>query len=92
MTAATPTRPWGVRRAFECTDLPPEGDLLPVNLTVDPETQLAVYRDPTGQPIQAGPPKHGTSRAQFKSLPTGGGDGSKPSSPDDTKVVEYVPD
>ncbi|MEU4392228.1 putative ATP-grasp-modified RiPP [Kribbella sp. NPDC023855] len=58
----------------------------------NPDTQLAVYRDPTGRVIQAGPPKHGTSRAQFKSLPTGGGDGSRPSSPDDTKIVEYVPD
>ncbi|MEV8373636.1 putative ATP-grasp-modified RiPP [Kribbella sp. NPDC056861] len=85
-------RPWGVRRASETSQPPPEVDPLPIVVTVDSETQLGVYCDPSGKLIQAGPPKHGTSRAQFKSLPTGGGDGSRPSSPDDTKVVEYVPD
>ncbi|GAA1604877.1 hypothetical protein GCM10009804_71400 [Kribbella hippodromi] len=92
MTTTAPVRPWGVRRACGYAQSLEEGDLLPTTVTVDPETQLAVYRDPTGQPVQAGPPKHGTSRAQFKSLPTGGGDGSRPSPPDDTKIVEYVPD
>jgi len=92
MTTTAPTRPWGVRRASEPIRLESADDLQPLTVTVDPDTQLAVYRDPTGTPIQAGPPKHGTSRAQFKSLPTGGGDGNKPQSPDDTKIVEYVPD
>jgi putative ATP-grasp target RiPP len=92
MTTAATATPWGVGRASESTQSSPEGDLVPATVEVDPDTQLGVYRDSTGRPIQAGPPKHGTSRAQFKSLPTGGGDGSKPSSPDDTKIVEYVPD
>lgn len=88
----TSRRPWGVTRATEASPL---GDSNVLTLTaedIDPVTQLGVYRDPTGQVVQAGPPKHGTQRAQFKSLPTGGGDGSRPSGGDDTKVVEYVPD
>ncbi|GAA0585792.1 putative ATP-grasp-modified RiPP [Kribbella sandramycini] len=92
MATTAPTRPWGVRRASAPVHRQPLEDLQPVTVTVDPDTQLAVYRDSTGKPIQAGPPKHGTSRAQFKSLPTGGGDGNKPQPPDDTKIVEYVPD
>jgi putative ATP-grasp target RiPP len=85
-------RPWGVCRATECKPLPDSDAPLLTAATIDPVTQLGIYRDPTGQIVQAGPPKHGTQRAQFKSLPTGGGDGSRPGSPDDTKVVEYVPD
>lgn len=83
-------RPWGVRRATEC-NLLPDGPV-PTADTIDPDTQLGIYYDSSGRVVQAGPPKHGTQRAQFKSLPTGGGDGSKPGSGDDTKVVEYVPD
>lgn len=89
MTTTFPS-PWGVRRATQCDPLP-DGPVLTAD-TIDPVTQLGVYRDPSGQIVQAGPPKHGTQRAQFKSLPTGGGDGSKPGGGDDTKVVEYVPD
>ncbi|MEU4288321.1 putative ATP-grasp-modified RiPP [Kribbella sp. NPDC026596] len=88
----TSQRPWGVRRATECSPLPDSDAMVLTAMTIDPETQLGIYRDPTGKVVQAGPPKHGTQRAQFKSLPTGGGDGSKPGSGDDTKVVEYVPD
>ena len=92
MTTTGPVRPWGVRRASTCTRWPTDEDILPMSVRIDPETQLGVYVDQTGQPIQAGPPKHGTQRAQFKCLATGGGDGSRPGSPDDTKIVEYVPD
>lgn len=92
MTTTGPVRPWGVRRASTCTRWPTDEDILPTSVRIDPETQLGVYVDQTGQPIQAGPPKHGTQRAQFKCLATGGGDGSRPGSPDDTKIVEYVPD
>ncbi|TDO67156.1 putative ATP-grasp target RiPP [Kribbella sp. VKM Ac-2571] len=89
---AVPLRPWGVRRAVE-SDLLSDGHALSLTaVTIDPLTQLGIYRDPSGQIVQAGPPKHGTQRAQFKSLPTGTGDGSRPGNPDDTKVVEYVPD
>lgn len=87
-----PSRPWGVRRATECGQLPEEGAMLVTAVAIDPVTQLGVYRDPVGEIVEAGPPKHGTQRAQFKSLPTGTGDGSRPGRPDDTKVVEYVPD
>lgn len=85
-------RPWGIRRAAEGN--PPSDSDAPLltAATIDPVTQLGIYRDPTGRVVQAGPPKHGTQRAQFKSLPTGTGDGSRPGNPDDTKVVEYVPD
>ncbi|TDW18099.1 putative ATP-grasp-modified RiPP [Kribbella kalugense] len=91
MTAIS-LRPWGVSRATECSPLDDSDVLALTAEDIDPVTQLGIYRDPTGQVVQAGPPKHGTQRAQFKSLPTGGGDGSKPGSGDDTKIVEYVPD
>ena len=87
-----PSRPWGVSRATECSPLPDSSTMVLTAVAIDPVTQLGIYCDPTGQVVQAGPPKHGTQRAQFKSLPTGGGDGSKPGGGDDTKVVEYVPD
>ncbi|MGC4939463.1 putative ATP-grasp-modified RiPP [Kribbella sp. DT2] len=91
MTTMPTTRPWGVRRAARCASLPDDTLLLSAD-SIDPETQLGIYRDLDGRQVQAGPPKHGTSRAQFKSLPTGGGDGARPGKPDDTKIVEYVPD
>ena len=87
-----PHRPWGVRRATDCNPLPDNDAHLLTAATIDPVTQLGLYRDLTGQAVHAGPPKHGTQRAQFKCLPTGTGDGSRPGNPDDTKVVEYVPD
>lgn len=91
MTMTSP-RPWGVRRAVECERGPGNDASILIAATIDPVTQLGVYRDPSGQVVQAGPPKHGTQRAQFKCLPTGTGDGARPGNPDDTKVVEYVPD
>lgn len=65
---------------------------MPLTVTVDPVTQLGVYRDPTGQPVQAGPKHAKTSYSRYKSLPTGGGDGRNPTKPDDTKILEHVPD
>ncbi|GAA1716706.1 hypothetical protein GCM10009745_76550 [Kribbella yunnanensis] len=61
-------------------------------MEIDGLTQVTVYRDAGGEPVHAGPPKHGTSRATFTSNPTSGSDGQKQNSPDDTKVLTYVPD
>ncbi|GAB3809973.1 putative ATP-grasp-modified RiPP [Kribbella italica] len=91
MTTTATARPWGVRRAARCASPPDDSSILTAE-AIDPATQLGIFRDEDGRQVQAGPPKHGTSRAQFKSLPTGGGDGARPGKPDDTKVVEYVPD
>jgi putative ATP-grasp target RiPP len=89
-TTVTPVRPWGMSRTTPFEE-PPENEVL-CSMEVDPGSQITVYRDSAGEPIQAGPPKHGTSRATFTSNPTSGGDGQHKNSPDDTKVLTYVPD
>lgn len=61
-------------------------------MTVDPQTQLTTYRDADGRILHAGPPKHGTSRQTVTSQPTGGRDGRTGDTPDDARVVTYVPD
>ncbi|GAA1590541.1 hypothetical protein GCM10009804_53380 [Kribbella hippodromi] len=83
-------RPWGLTRATPIKEVP--GETAPASMTIDPATQLTVYRDAAGRVAQAGPPKHGTSRQTVTSQPTGGRDGQHGDSPDDTRVVTYVPD
>ncbi|MFD3400282.1 putative ATP-grasp-modified RiPP [Kribbella sp. NPDC058693] len=83
-------RPWGLTRATvfeeETVETPP------ASMSIDPHTQLTTYRDIAGRVLHAGPPKHGTSRQTVTSQPTSGGDGQHKNSPDDARVVTYVPD
>lgn len=61
-----------------------------VEIRLDPRTQRSVRIDRDGNPVEAG--KHGTNREQKRSQQTGGGDGNSPQPPDDTLIIEYVPD
>ncbi|MFT2016272.1 putative ATP-grasp-modified RiPP [Streptomyces sp. 796.1] len=51
----TPARPWGVSRL---TPYPSTIRLPHSSVTIDPDTQLGVFRDQAGQVIEMG--KHGT--------------------------------
>jgi putative ATP-grasp target RiPP len=89
--ASMPTRrPWGLTRATLLEE-PKVGDV-PAVMTLDPDTQMTTYRDVAGRILQANPPKHGTSRQTVTSQPTGGRDGRHGDTPDDARVVTYVPD
>ncbi|MEV7011704.1 putative ATP-grasp-modified RiPP [Streptosporangium sp. NPDC051022] len=62
-----------------------------VRVELDPATQMGVYRDTTGQIIEAG--KHGTNKQTSKKEKTrGGGDGSAPSGSDEVTVTDYSSD
>jgi putative ATP-grasp target RiPP len=80
-------RPWGATRLAPFTG--PVG-VAYARLELDPDTQVTVYFDETGQPIEMG--RHGTNRSQNTSNPTGRGDGKDPPMPDDVNVTDYVPD
>lgn len=90
MPSTPAVRPWGLTRATSFEE--PNLDELPAVLSLDPHTQITTYRDVTGRIVHAGPPKHGTSRQTVTSEPTGGRDGRQGDTPDDARVVTYVPD
>jgi putative ATP-grasp target RiPP len=90
MPRTSTVRPWGLTRATVFEGEPVETP--PVSMSIDPQTQLTTYRDIAGRILQAGSPKHGTSRQTVTSQPTSGGDGQHKNSPDDARVVTYVPD
>lgn len=90
MRSIPTVRPWGLTRATVFEESAVETP--PASMTVDPQTQLTTYRDAAGRIIQAGPPKHGTSRQSVTSQPTSGGDGQHGAQPDDVRVITYVPD
>ncbi|MEV5407981.1 putative ATP-grasp-modified RiPP [Thermopolyspora sp. NPDC052614] len=79
--------PWGLTRM---RPLGPPVEAAYTEVRLDPSTQRGVYIGHDGRPIEAG--KHGTSKEQKRSQHTGGGDGNSPTPPDDTEIIEYVPD
>ena len=90
MPGTSKARPWGLTRTGPFEELPI--DTPPASMVLDPQTQLTTYLDAAGRVLHAGPPKHGTSRQTVTSQPTSGGDGQHKNSPDDARVVTYVPD
>ncbi|HEY2579300.1 MAG TPA: putative ATP-grasp-modified RiPP [Streptosporangiaceae bacterium] len=72
MTTMT-QRPWGLTRI---TDRYPEAPPCYASVALDPESQLAVYRDADGQIIEMG--KHGTNSSSSTASRSGGGDGARP--------------
>jgi putative ATP-grasp target RiPP len=69
----THTIPWGMRLVSDrLAPAPPAY----VSVELDPDTQMAVYRDSTGGIIEMG--KHSTNRDRNTSTVSGGGDGEEP--------------
>lgn len=79
--------PWGLTRM---RPLGPPVEVGYVEVRLAPSTQCGVRIDRAGRLIEAG--KHGTNRERKRSQQTGGGDGKNPQPPDDTEIIEYVPD